>query len=84
MTRLDIPTLHTPRLTLRALAATEIGRAVLDWSWTTLHLSRLISYVRPGNIGSIGVLRKLGAAMVEERDMLGSPAQLWEHRPPPA
>ncbi len=62
--------------------ATEIGRAVLDWSWTTLRLTGLISYVRPGNIGSLGVLRKLGAHLIEERDMLGSSAQLWEHRPP--
>ncbi len=60
--------------------ATECGRLLLDWAWG-LGLERLISFVRPANAGSVGVLRKLGAVLVEEREMLGAPAQVWEHRP---
>lgn len=62
--------------------ATEVSRTLLAWCWNTLHLPRLISFVRPANIASIGVLKKLGATVIDERDMLGAPAQLWEHRPP--
>jgi RimJ/RimL family protein N-acetyltransferase len=62
--------------------ATECGRALLGWAWNTLGLDRLISFVRPANAGSVGVLRKLGATLVEERELLGGPAQIWEHRPP--
>ncbi len=60
---------------------TECGRALLDWAWG-LGLERLISFVRPENAGSVGVLRKLGAVLVEEREMLGAPAQVWAHRRP--
>ena len=61
--------------------ATECSRELLGWAWE-LGLDRLISFVRPANAGSVGVLRKLGARLVEEKEMLGAPAQLWEHRRP--
>jgi RimJ/RimL family protein N-acetyltransferase len=64
--------------------ATECARALLDWAWAERGLDRLISFVRPANAGSVGVLRKLGARLVEEREMLGAPAQVWEHLPPAA
>jgi len=62
--------------------ATEVSRALLDWAWRDIRPARLISYVRPANAGSVGVLRKLGARFVEESEMLGKPAQLWEHPRP--
>lgn len=62
--------------------ATECGRVLLDWAWGQLGLDRLISFVRPANAGSVRVLRKLGARLAGEQQMLGAPAQLWEHLPP--
>lgn len=61
--------------------ATECAQALLGWAWDTVGLDRLISFVRPANAGSVGVLRKLGATLVEELELLGGPAQIWEHRP---
>ena len=62
--------------------ATEASRVLLDWAWTTIAPPRLISYVRPANAGSVGVLRKLGATLASETEMLGAPAQIWDHRRP--
>jgi RimJ/RimL family protein N-acetyltransferase len=64
--------------------ATESAQALLGWAWGELRLARLISFVRPQNAGSLAVLRKLGARLVEETEMLGAPAQVWEHLPPDA
>ena len=62
--------------------ATEAARALLGWAWEEKRLDRLVSFVRPDNAGSVGVLRKLGARLVTEQEMLGAPAQVWEHLPP--
>jgi RimJ/RimL family protein N-acetyltransferase len=62
--------------------ATEVARAVRDWAFAGFAPPRLISYVRPANAGSVRVLEKLGARLVDEAMMLGAPAQVWEHRPP--
>ncbi len=62
--------------------ATEAARAIRDWAFASFPLPRLISYVRPANAGSIGVLRKLGARRVGEETMLGAPAEIWEHSRP--
>lgn len=61
--------------------ATEAARALLGWAFGPLGLSRLISYVRPANAGSVAVLRKLGATREAELELLGGPAQLWVHTP---
>lgn len=62
--------------------ATEAARALRDWAFATHDFPRLISYVRPANAGSIGVLRKLGATLAGEQMMLGAPAQIWHHPRP--
>ena len=62
--------------------ATEASRALRDWAWAAIAPARLVSYVRPANAGSLGVLRKLGATLAGETEMLGAPAQIWHHRRP--
>jgi RimJ/RimL family protein N-acetyltransferase len=61
--------------------ATEAAAALRAWAFDAFGFPRLISYVRPANAASIAVLRKLGAARVDTIDLLGGPAELWEHRP---
>jgi RimJ/RimL family protein N-acetyltransferase len=60
--------------------ATEAAVAIRAWAFGTLGLDRLISYVRPANAASVGVLRKLRAVHVETIELLGGPAEVWEHR----
>jgi ribosomal-protein-alanine N-acetyltransferase len=40
--------------------ATEAARAVKDFAWNTLNLSRLVALIDPANIASIHVAKKLG------------------------
>lgn len=61
--------------------ATEAATAIRDWAFAGFAPARLISYVRPANMGSVRVLEKLGARLVDEAIMLGAPAQVWEHLP---
>jgi [ribosomal protein S5]-alanine N-acetyltransferase len=48
--------------------ATEAARAVLDFAFNDLQLSRLVALIDPGNIASMHVARKLG--MHYEKDVM--------------
>jgi RimJ/RimL family protein N-acetyltransferase len=62
--------------------ATEAAVALRDWAFARFAMPRLVSNVRPANTASINVLRKLGAELVGEAEMLGLPAEIWVHRRP--
>ncbi|MDB5824728.1 MAG: N-acetyltransferase [Herminiimonas sp.] len=61
--------------------AVEAARAVLDFSFRGLGLERVISLVRPGNVGSARVAARLGGVLVETIDFLGSPMQVFRYTP---
>ncbi len=63
--------------------ATEAALVIRDWAFAAFAPPRLVSFVRPANLGSVRVLEKLGARLVDETEMLDAPAQMWAHLPPP-
>lgn len=50
--------------------ATEAARAVVDVAFGEAGLDRIVAVVHPDNAASIGVCRKLGMTLAEERDGL--------------
>lgn len=71
-----------PDLQRRGLAGEACG-AVRAWA-ATQGLADLVSYIRPANVASIAVARKLGARYERDIALLGTAAQVWRHGPPPA
>ncbi len=71
-----------PQLQRRGLA-TEACGAVRVWAAATLGRGDLVSFIRPGNAASIGVVRKLGARHEKDIELLGNAAQAWRHGQPP-
>jgi RimJ/RimL family protein N-acetyltransferase len=60
--------------------ATEAARAVRDWAFRELRLTRLISIIHPDNAASIRVAERLGAH--HERDIESgwvAPARIYVH-----
>jgi RimJ/RimL family protein N-acetyltransferase len=60
--------------------AFEAASACRDYAFKQLDRDRVISLIRPDNVRSIRVAEKLGAAMVEEIDLLGGRALVYETR----
>jgi RimJ/RimL family protein N-acetyltransferase len=54
---------------------------VRAWA-ATQGLADLVSYIRPGNVASIALARKLGARYERDIDLLAA-AEVWRHGPPP-
>jgi RimJ/RimL family protein N-acetyltransferase len=54
--------------------ATEAARAAIDWAWSALDASALISVIAPENTASAAVARRLGMTPGEAREVGGHPA----------
>lgn len=61
--------------------ATEAGSAVLEQAWQVLHLKRVISLVRDGNVASDKVAQRLGGERVEQIDFLGASTHVFAYHP---
>lgn len=62
--------------------AREGAAAALRHARVVLGRDRVISIIRPGNVGSIRVAESLGAARDGEAEFYGSPALLYVYPPP--
>lgn len=60
--------------------ALEAATAARAYAFGKMQRDRFISLIRPGNLRSIRVAEKLGAVMVEEIELLGGPALVYETR----
>ena len=78
----EMPTLETARLTIRPFKmedlrhgyASEAAQALIDYAFQELRLKRIVATTSYDNIGSMGVMRKLG--MRVEENLLGEPPWL--------
>jgi ribosomal-protein-alanine N-acetyltransferase len=57
--------------------ATELGRALIEYAFTVLHVPRVVAQVEPANTASRNVLEKLGMTEREERTAYGRPHLLY-------
>ena len=57
--------------------ATELGRALIEYAFTVLHVPRVVAQVEPANTASRNVLAKLGMTEREERTAYGRPHLLY-------
>jgi RimJ/RimL family protein N-acetyltransferase len=57
--------------------ATEAARAVRDYAFNELHLSRLISLIRVGNVASRRVAEKVGMHYLSE--IVNGPRHYWQY-----
>jgi [ribosomal protein S5]-alanine N-acetyltransferase len=57
--------------------ATELGRALVEYAFTVLHVPRVVAQVEPENTGSRHVLEKLGMIERETRTAYGRPHLLY-------
>jgi [ribosomal protein S5]-alanine N-acetyltransferase len=57
--------------------ATEAARAILQYGFETVGLSRLISVINPGNIASARVAEKMGMKLEIDGDVNGEPTLLY-------
>lgn len=64
--------------------ATEAARAALDFAWRALRAPRAISLIRPGNLASEQLAKRLGGELVDTIDFGGAPAQVFAYHPPHA
>lgn len=62
--------------------ALEAAVAIRNWAFASFPFPRMISYVRPANVRSVGILKALGARLESESELLGGPAQIWVHPRP--
>jgi len=62
--------------------ATEVGRAVLGLAWRHLDPEWVCSVIHPDNAASQAVARRLGAYVVEHRELRGFPVDIWRHDRP--
>lgn len=62
--------------------AIEAANAVRVWAAARLGLRDLVSYIRPTNEASIGVVRGLGAVRAPDIEILGIQAMVWRHAAP--
>ena len=59
--------------------ATEAAKASLDFAHTALGERDVISVIRPGNVRSIAVAKRLGAARTGSVDFYGSSAEIYRY-----
>jgi RimJ/RimL family protein N-acetyltransferase len=64
--------------------ALEAARVALAYAFDELRRARVISLIRPANHRSIALAERLGERLVDEVDILGSKALLYEARRSPA
>ena len=57
--------------------ATEGAQRAMQWAFNEFGVDQLISMVRPGNLASIRVAKKLGMVLQEEREMHGGPMLIF-------
>lgn len=57
--------------------ATEAAKAILKYGFETVGLSRLISVINPGNIGSARVAEKMGMTLEINGNVNGEPTLLY-------
>jgi RimJ/RimL family protein N-acetyltransferase len=57
--------------------ATELGRAVVQYGFTQLHLPKIVAVVRPENHSSQRVLSKLGFEYLRNAHYYGFDVQYW-------
>jgi RimJ/RimL family protein N-acetyltransferase len=57
--------------------ATELGGALIEYAFTTLHAPRVVAQVEPANLASRHVLEKLGMIERELRMAYGRPHMLY-------
>ena len=57
--------------------ATELGRALVEYAFTVLHVPRVVAQVEPANTASRHVLAKLGMSEREQRTAYGRPHLLY-------
>lgn len=57
--------------------ATEAARAVLDWGFKDLELTRITAMIHPGNRASIAVAERLGFTPRREDEVLGKPCTVY-------
>jgi RimJ/RimL family protein N-acetyltransferase len=63
--------------------ATEAANILHRWAFFQKQMTSLVSYVKPGNVGSQRVLEKLGASCEGMTTLFGTvEAELWVHRTP--
>jgi RimJ/RimL family protein N-acetyltransferase len=62
--------------------ASEAARAARDWAFACLGMSRLASFILPGNARSIRVAEKLGAVREGTIELREFHAERWVHRSP--
>lgn len=56
---------------------TEAARAILAYGFETLHLSRLICLIDPGNEASVKVAIKIGMSLEREAEIDGEPTLVY-------
>lgn len=59
--------------------AFEAARAALDWGRRERQLRGVISLIRPGNVRSEALARRLGARLDGAVEMMGAPANVFRH-----
>jgi len=59
--------------------AREGARAALEFARRTLPPQRLVSFIRPGNLRSVGVAQALGARLEGEQELLGATVLVYLH-----
>jgi len=59
--------------------ASEGAAAALNYARTVLQKRDIISVIRPDNVGSQNVARKLGATLAETVDFYGAPALIYRY-----
>ena len=62
--------------------ATEAARRALDYAFTDMGRDVVISLIRPANVRSAQVARRLGYVHARDVELLGSTANVWEKRRP--
>lgn len=62
--------------------ATEAAKRALDYAFTEMGRDVVISLIRPDNVRSAQVARRLGYAHARDVELLGSLANVWEIRCP--
>jgi RimJ/RimL family protein N-acetyltransferase len=60
--------------------ATESAVAIRNWAFANHGFTRLASFIRPDNVASAAVLRRMGAVRTGAVTLLRDNAERWEHR----
>jgi RimJ/RimL family protein N-acetyltransferase len=60
--------------------AVEAARASIDWAFACFEIDRIVHTIRPENVASQAVARRLGAAIEGEVELFGHVTDLWVTR----